>query len=961
MSIGVGMRSPCISIVLFLSGVAGVCLSQEPSSDPVVVYNLAASAIAQEKWDEGLKAVDHIIQVYGKDGGKEAYGPVFGHFYYLRGLLMLGKKDYNGAIESFKTTYEEFPNDTLKSEPGGKNNKQPNLYRNSALVQWANIEMFQEKYADAVTRYEKALEESGDDSNVNRIYVAVNLGRCRIKAGDIEGGYNLINPALKNPQSSEGLKQAIFMILAQDWSPQVDFATVRSFLNEHRNIVTTGDPEERLELNSSFQGLAQESFAKQEPIRALAWYHLMIDPLKLAPDLNEEIKALEERQVSPEMEAKKTEYLTELRGKSELLSEQSRQLLNGVGSAYFQMKNFAAAYVAFSKLSDEVPGKHKDRPVYLHNAVTSAAQLSRWAEAYQYGKIFLEDYEDHELMPAVGRVLVEIVFLRGEYQEAYEISNQVRKDMELGSKIRDIPDFVAAASAFHLENIEEAESELQSYLAAYPDGQRLEPAHFYNGLTKVRLAKWEEAAGVFNQFLEKYPKSAMVPPSLFQGALSEFMLDQFEPSLAKVERVITEFPDHEVAAKAWNLKGDIFSSEGRGFAEVESCYLKGKELAAAIPGDGETAAYALWQLTIHSSDENLWDTAIAHIDEFQSQYSDSVYRLDHLAASLPALTETERREEGLARLREVLQDFGDKPESGELAEMFGSYFDFLKENYSTEEVRAELNSQIESNTRLPALTGWLRVALYGLAEGGKDDSVSKEERDQEFYRLNVNFDPSQHSNYVITQLARWNARTRKDTVEAQRLYDYIIENRPGTSGYGYALVDTAEILSNSDDPAQRELAMARFHQAFSELEDDELKELSVLGVARLLMKDKKFAEAQVEWEKYLENRSWTVSRPEANYEFARCLDEQGKTADALKIYVSVYVNFPGHLDWSTRAYVRTAIITRDSGEDLKSLLVLRDMLQRMGHHEHPVVEQAKKLFTQWKSEYQPAASQEKQG
>jgi len=96
-----------------------------------------------------------------------------------------------------------------------------------------------------------------------------------------------------------------------------------------------------------------------------------------------------------------------------------------------------------------------------------------------------------------------------------------------------------------------------------------------------------------------------------------------------------------------------------------------------------------------------------------------------------------------------------------------------------------------------------------------------------------------------------------------------------------------------------------------------------------------------------------VSRPEANYQYAHCLDRQGNVSDALKIYVSVYANFPGHLDWSTKAYLRTALILTENGKELKALLVLRDMLQRMGHHDHPGVTRAKELFIRWRDEYQP--------
>ena len=42
---------------------------------------------------------------------------------------------------------------------------------------------------------------------------------------------------------------------------------------------------------------------------------------------------------------------------------------------------------------------------------------------------------------------------------------------------------------------------------------------------------------------------------------------------------------------------------------------------------------------------------------------------------------------------------------------------------------------------------------------------------------------------------------------------------------------------------------------------------------------------------------------------------------------------------------------------LKALLVLKDMLQRMGHHDHPGVRQARELFVKWRDAYEPSAAE----
>ena len=81
------------------------------------------------------------------------------------------------------------------------------------------------------------------------------------------------------------------------------------------------------------------------------------------------------------------------------------------------------------------------------------------------------------------------------------------------------------------------------------------------------------------------------------------------------------------------------------------------------------------------------------------------------------------------------------------------------------------------------------------------------------------------------------------------------------------------------------------------------------------------------------------------------------TAQSKFIGLGVAGNFAGHLDWSTRAYLRTAAILKEKGRDVDALKVLQDMLKRMGHHDHPGVAKGKEIFIQWRTAYVAAQQQ----
>ena len=961
-----GLRANCLSGEMFLrlfTILAIFCApllgsaQEEDLTDPVVAYNKAISAIQLEKWDEALSLCNGVIAEHG-EGALKRFGPVFGHFHFLKGLAFLGKKDAPGAIASLKTCYEKFSNEILKSGSDDEiKNLLPNLFLNAALVQWANAEMMQENYKGARDIYEKVLVVGKNDSKINLIYVGVNLGRCYLKSGELEKGYQFMVRPLANENLSDGLRKTIYMVIAEDWTPEVEFPEVREFIQSYSTIVDQAPFLDRYDRNDQFQYLAQYSLQAQDPVRALGWYERMVNPRLLKPEFDRRYDSLKNRFVSKQLGEKKAAALKDLEGQIGNLEKGYLQILNGVGSAHFMMQNFAGSFVAFSRLSDEAGKAHSERPVFLHNAVVSAAQIEQWKEAYQYGKQFLDDFPDHELKPGVARVLVELLFLREDYEEAYKISGEIRQDMTQGEEIRDIPDFVYGASAFQLGHMEEAETELSSYFKVYEQGERKEMVHFYLGLSKVQLQKWEEAVEVFSSFIEVYPESQLLPPVLYQAALSEFMIDRLEDSVAKVERIHSEYPNHEVGPPAWNLKGDLLNALEGAYSDIEACYLGGRDGGVKM-NQAQTVEYALWQLVIQTSDQEEWKKAEEHYAHFQKDYPNSDYRHDLLVASLPMLLEQDRAEEGLSKLREVVWKNRSEAESTVLSEMFGSYVDFIDSNFDAEVLREQMSGLRTEPGTTPALRGWTTVVLVDQLE---KEEASQDEINKLYYQLEAGFDPAEHSNYPTVRLARWVSDIRKKPQEAKMLYEYILDNRPGTANYEYCLVDVAQIEAQSEDAPVREEAMKKFQRVVSSFPDDELQEKSVLGMARIRMAEENYEEAKTHWAAYLENRGWNIARAEANYQMGFANEKMGNLADAMKIYVSVYANFPGYLDWSTRAYLRAAAITKARGEDLKALKILQDMLKRMGHHKHPGVAKAKSVFGEWRKEYaKKMAQQEKE-
>lgn len=961
---------------------------EEGAPDIVASYNATTEAIGKNQFDAALELCNKIIDQYGDaEKGRELFGPVYGHWFYMRGLAYIGLKDWDAASTNFEICYlcTDKPEKVLQckncrgfgritktsfedKDPDGKipcpecggityrENSQPNGFRMHSLVQWGNCRMIQEDFAKARDLYRKALAEDhqGKLTRNWKLYVAVNLGRCLIKAGDVEEGYEYTIRALESPDFNIALKQVVFQILANDWSPLVDSEPVQNFIYLYDYVPISAPMKDRVPLNPVFYNLANLALEQNDPILSLSWLRLIGHPAEVVFELDQGIALLEARKVSDPRE----EVIPLIDKEIEKQKKQRAQLkdnlwamLSTTGMSHYRMKNYGASLAVYDELSRFAPKTHEGRPEFLHNAVVSAVQIKDWATAYEHGKTFLAEFPQHKLMPGVVRILVELIFIQGNYQESYDISREVREDMEVGSPIRDIPDFVYGASAYQLGKFVEAEANLTAYLKNYQPAQRAELAKYYLGSTKIHFYKWQEATDLFDPFLKDYPGSPVTSSVLYQNGLSKFMLDDNEAALQLVVNLIENYSTAEEVPAGWNLRGDINSiNEADYDTKIYPAYENAISTSALIPGKEEIAAYAIWQLMMNLADLERWEEAGTYFDRFQKEHPDSGYRVDMLIGSLETLVELGRGDEAIQRQEDLLFATGGDPERGELGELFATYLEFIQENDS-ENVAERLDKLAMNNTASPALKAWAQIGQIEVLE--KADGDHDEAIQAKFYLINNGFKPEEHSNYVIVRLARWHSVTRKRPDEAAPLYDYILESREGTDDFDLALLDRAEIDATSDIPEDRSRAMENFDRILNEFGNAELAETASVGVARLLTADKKFAEALPRWEDYMDNSGWNKFASEANYNYALCLDQTGKTKEALVVYINTYNAFPGHADFSTASYLRAALLMKEKKEDLKALLILKDMLTRLKNIDHPNKDKGLKLFEKWKSEYVP--------
>ncbi len=940
------MRLP--SALLCLACCFGWCVGSAVESLNVAeAYDLGVQAIEQGRYDEGLKAVDAIIADYAETG-KETFGPVFGHFYYLKGMLHIRKEQYEEAIAAFRTCFEQFPN--LDAEP-----EEANRFRAESLVQWAGCLMKRGDPVAAAEKYRSALQlEESLEPKIDREETQINLSKALILGGrEVNRGRDYLLQQLEAEGRTDEEKRSLFLILMADWSPEAPFPEVRQQIEKHRELMTSAKPVSRYrQQNPVYHSLAARAIAGGDPDRALAWYELMIDPVEVGRLYRSRMEELEKMVRSGRLDAvdvqKAKREITSLRGE---MGEQRRlwgEMLMGRAAAHHARDEHAEAKADYAILARQFPN-HPKRALILHNLAICAVKLGGWDEAVAVAERFLEEFPEHELRLPVEKLLIEVLFVQEQYDEALRAARKLSAGFSRGDGEREIPEFVAGASSYHLERFGEAETILERYLRDYPEGGRVEPATFYLGAAQMRLQRWAEAVNALDAFLQANPVSELRPAALYFSGLCHLAMENLPLANSRMIELQARHPEYGEVPNSYNILGDILTARGREMSEAVEAYQTALDLVEEEGrGDPEVGGYALMQLISLAAGAEQWEAATGHYDRFVQSYDSTSWRSGALIEALESLSRTGREEEARERLIRQINEYAEAGDAEKLDQIFPAYLEFLPDPLDAAERTERLGKLWRSGGAAPpVLEAWLILAeAEATADGGANGSSG--EGAAAFSRLDSLY--RDHGEDLgprpLVELGKYHLN-RGDAAASRGIFEEILQRRTPGKAAEEARLELAKLEATDGSPVRaREL----FLLVLNESVDANFREEAVLGMARLAMAKEDFEAARDWWEQYRAVPEWRRARAEAGFQFGICLLRGGKRDEAAATFVNVYSNFPAQLDWSTRAYIETAKILRTKGEELDSLKLLREMIQRLGHFEHPGIEQGRELFYRWRDE-----------
>ncbi len=163
-----------------------------------------------------------------------------------------------------------------------------------------------------------------------------------------------------------------------------------------------------------------------------------------------------------------------------------------------------------------------------------------------------------------------------------------------------------ARSALKNDSPAQAKSVAEQLVKDFPNSPLIGDAFYYLGESDYQTGNYAAALEQFNTVITQYADSRLLPYSLYNAAWSQLKLEKFGESEQLFTKLITDFPNHELAERAQMDRGATRRKTGK---------MKGSitDLQAFLASNptGQAKFNALWELGLTQVEEQLWPEAIS--------------------------------------------------------------------------------------------------------------------------------------------------------------------------------------------------------------------------------------------------------------------------------------------------------------------------------------------------------------
>lgn len=946
-----------IAMALLCTG--PLTLAQDETPEPAILR--AVSMMKRGQWQKAHEAFQRIIAEWSNDAFYKEFPP-FGTVYYNRGFCEMKLKQYQEAAKSFEICYRDFPDKQAQDgEAGGFN-----VYRKTAVFQWAAAEQYQENWEEAIKLYKKfiSLEPDPQRDSFSPGAYHLNLGICYAKHDDRENAEKEVGTAISRSKRyrirSEALWSGFLTVLESyvGTNNKAEGVKAEKFVDKHaprllEDAIAHGSVVGRLHkiaiaaVDGDQIGLASRLYGSMPTTENVLLAGKIADPKSLS--------------------AARKKVLENWKTKADSGEPMEVPIYFSLAKMYETVGLPRAQFGIYDYMGTHYQ-KTKHRPDILYLATRTASQIGEMVVAQEHGLTFLKDYPTHKWRPEVSRLLLSSMFFNGEYERCLEIAGDLRKDLAVGSAGRDLADFVYSGSLYYLGRYKEAQPELDSHVENYPKSGYVENSSYYQASNLLKLYEWQRAAKLLDAWLKKYEPgdSPLLDVAYLDRGTCHFALSNPDnggnaKAIEFGRKIIDKFPQSAVLDRAHSLIGDVQQNEGQ-FPEAEASYKT--TLTIAEPEEHfVTAASAQMQLIAVTAAQEKHTEAIAHYDTFFSKYPESFYAPNAAVAALPPFQEAaeKRIPEVLKRIEGIIVRLGQSADSDGVERTLNAYTTFLLKSAKMNgpDVIAKLDAfPNELNDR--TLQAWLLITKIGIIEERLTNDKPMQIKAKVYYESLANdFKKEELGDFILYRLGTNIAKG--NPFKAAPWFERVAQSDDPEMSQR-AQLQLAFIKAGSQDKAQQDEAVKDLERIRANMNDNlEILGPATLNLARLYHKQQKWAEANREWKAYMTNKGFRDDRANALFNMGESSEKLGKADEALVAYSQVTTLYTGQLDISAPSVNRIANIVWNRGDRVDAFKFINTFHFRMKANNHPAVKEMGtirdkfladlKAKGEWKDEY----------
>jgi len=895
-----------------------------PAQELATLVDDGLKAMTEGKWEQALALNAQAIEKYGQNSAEalKTYGPQFGIIWYRKGACELQLKKFDDAIKSFQTTYTDFPN--TKERDG-------NPFDKMSLLKWGEAAMGNEQYQVAIDQWLKFLNERTAKDKYPEGLFHVNMAICHYKIGEVAKGNEHLEMAITNKVRFATPNTAIvsaFQVLV-DISLQADSEQVfLDFVAKNKGGVLI-EPFEMQKFSKIFMKLAGDAVAADKIKTALLLYQF-VPPTQVAiDDLTARIKAMGKIPSFPDGTTRlnKAQMETELTAlKAEYSGNKAMEMIKLAAIAFIYEKQgyVPGAYAAYSNLETNYSRSEK-REDNLFNLIRTSSILGKMLEVQEYSETFLETFPESKYKPDIMKLMLSSLFFNGDYEMCIEIASDliINNKLTEGTPEHDLAIFVLGGSFFYTGKYDMAVPYLERHIKTYPESTFAMQASYFEAANTYRLQFWKKAATLLDAFLEKYKDDkdqTYIPLALLDRANTHYSEDELEATLAKIERLIKDFPDSNSTNQALNLKGNVLEGQNEIAAAIET-YQQSLEKAES-KGNSEIAGEAVYYLAAllasDKSDEDpatRFPKAVAYADKYWEKYADgSPYRSQVAVAQIPAMDAVGRGEEALKRLQGIISEMAKMEEAFGLEEAINSYTEVYLKTHSEDQLKEHYYNFPGVEVQDQVARALLRIAVIGVYEGKLQKAQDEDEKRNTrsmiqvlFNNLKTEFDVKVLSNFILVKLGDYLRTNTSAPLESLPYYDEALSRQDQSYRFA-ALLGRADVYGNSSQASDLNKAIEDFERVLADSDDKVQREFSLYRIIQILIQKGDHAEAAKRANQYL-NRDpndgptlgFSKFSAEVGLILAQSFEKRNMTDDAIQMYVKVWSTHMGNVKISAPA------------------------------------------------------------